>query len=770
MGTALDAGAPLAPGRVLHPDLVPERPLERDGQGAWASPGGPARFRLDIDPALLAGTWVEIEVAILTDSETVRTSLYVERHGAEAALPSPLAAKARGRGRWTGLLPPDLSSLSLEPLDGPGRFRIESVAVRRLSRPALLARAVRIDPLETARAAGWRAVGKRLRGRNRIEALFRQPTATSYRAWLDENDRFSPEERAFMLETAATWGDPPLISVVMPVHNTPARELEAAIRSVEAQIYGRWELCIADDASTDPNVRPVLEEASRRDPRIRVAYRAENGNISAASNTALALARGAYTALLDHDDVLPPHALFYVVREIMAHPDADLIYTDEDKIDQNGVRYDPHMKSDWNEELFLAQNYLNHLTVVRTEIARKAGGFRAGFEGSQDHDLILRVLDHTQPERIRHVPRVLYHWRNYQRSGAFSGKRLEEAVRARRRALEDYAERRGLDTEVLEGPFGFNRLKRRLPSRPPAVTVIVPTRDAATLTGVCARGILSNTDYPNLHLVILDNESREPETLALFDELRRDPRVTIRPYAGPFNFSAMNNAAVRETDAELVAFVNNDIEVIEPGWLTEMVTLALSDGVAAVGAKLLYPDDHVQHGGIILGVGGLHGIGGVAGHSHLMTKRRHPGYFGRLVVPQYMSAVTAACMIVRRDAFLAVGGFDEADLAVAFNDVDLCLKLRRAGWLIGWTPYATLYHHESASRGLDTLPEKQERFNREVRVMLDRWGQTLRRDPYYNPNLSLVSGHFLLKGLTPPEPRKAGRLKLPFKLKLRLKR
>ncbi|MBV9075889.1 MAG: glycosyltransferase [Methylobacteriaceae bacterium] len=749
---------------ILRPTLTPLDPLRRDQHGAWLSPDGPARLRFGLDAAALAGAWVEIEVAILTDAETVRMSLYLERPGDGPPEPSPFAARARGRGRWVGLLPRDLSGLLFEPLDGPGRFRIEDATIRRLSRRELLGEAARIDPLETAVATFWRARGKKLRGRNRIEALFRRPTATTYAAWLLENETVSEAERRFMLDLMAEWRDPPLISVVMPVYNTPPRELEAAIRSVESQLYPRWELCIADDASPDPAVRPVLEAALARDTRIKVAWRPENGNIAAASNSALALATGAFVALLDHDDLLPPHALYYVAREIVAHPDSDIIYTDEDKVDESGARYDPHMKSDWNEEMLLAQNYLNHLSVFRTELVRRAGAFRLGLEGSQDHDLILRILDHTDETRIRHVPRVLYHWRNYKRSGAFSGRRLDEALRARRRALEDYVARRGIDGEVLEGPFGFNRLKRRLPDPAPKVTVVIPTRDAAKLVAVAARGVLEGTTYPDLELVIIDNESREPETRTLFDALRRDPRVKIRPYPGPFNFSAMNNRVVEESDAEFILLLNNDIEVIEPNWLGEMVALGLSDAVAAVGGRLLYPDNHVQHGGIVLGVGGLNGVDGVAGHSQLRAKRRHPGYFGRLVIPQYMSAVTGACMLVRREAFLAVGGFDEDKLAVAFNDVDLCLKLRAAGWKIAWTPYATLYHHESATRGVDTAPEKQERFNREVRVMLDRWGQTLRRDPYYNPNLSLVSAHFILKGLTPKVEKPPLHARLPFRV------
>jgi GT2 family glycosyltransferase len=446
---------------------------------------------------------------------------------------------------------------------------------------------------------------------------------------------------------------------------------------------------------------------------------------------------------MDHDDLLPEHALVYVAREIVEQPDLDLIYSDEDKVDGRGRRYEPHFKPDWNQELFLTLNFVSHLGVFRTDLLRRIGGFRVGLEGSQDHDLVLRCLAHTDETRIRHIPRILYHWRNYRRSHSFSEKQIDKAVVARRKALADFAASQGWNAEVVDGPIGANRLRRRLPERPPEVTVVVPTRDGADLLATCARGVLSETNYDPLRLIILDNESREPATQHLFRDLARDSRVTIMPVPGPFNFSAMNNAAVRASSSDLVLFLNNDIEVVDQEWLSEMVGLAVSDGVAAVGAKLLYPDSRVQHGGIILGAGGI------AGHAHLFSGALDPGYFGRAVLPQYLSAVTAACMLVRREAFLEVGGFDEEALTVAFNDVDLCLKLRARGHKIAWTPYATLIHHESASRGLDLAPAKRARFESETKTMLERWGHVLRRDPYYNPNLSLELAQFKLKGVDP---------------------
>ncbi len=730
------------------PDLLePPAGLARDTTGAWVSEGA-APFRLDAEAR--RGRWTEIAVSFVTDADAARPCLLVRRSGdaLPRPVPFPMRRLARGEARYVGFLPPDLEGLWFEPLDGPGRFRILSVAIGEPSDLALVGRALRRDPKGALAALGWRILGKRMRSRYRLEAILRRATASSYRRWLAEHDDPSEAERLFMAERVATWAEPPTISVVMPVYDPKPHELEAAIASVRAQIYPHWELCIADDRSPNPAIRPILEAAAAGDPRIRVAFRPENGNIAAASNTALDLATGAVTALLDHDDLLAPHALFHVAREFVDRPGTDIVYSDEDKVDEGTTRYDPHFKPDWNEELFLAQNYLNHLTAVRTSILREIGGFRVGLEGSQDHDLLFRALDRTRPGGVRHVARVLYHWRNYGTSASFSTRTLEKAVAARQTALADLAARRGIRAAVEEGAYGFNRLRRALPDPAPRVAVIVPTRDAAALVRTVARGVLEETEYPSVELVIADNGSTEPETLALFEDLRRDPRVRILAAPGPFNFSAINNRAVAATDAPLLCFLNNDIEVTEPGWLAEMVALCLADRVGAVGAKLLYPDGHVQHAGIVLGIGAPGGIA-VAGHAQIGARRDAPGYFGRLAIAHDVSAVTAACMVVRREAFEAVGGFDAVDLAVAFNDVDLCLKLGRAGWRTVWTPYATLTHHESATRGSDEVPEKRDRFRREVLTMVERWSPLLRRDPLYNPNFSLVSAHFTLAGMTP---------------------
>jgi GT2 family glycosyltransferase len=561
--------------------------------------------------------------------------------------------------------------------------------------------------------------------------------------------RIDPITRFHVLARAALRNPgrmlaPPLISVLMPVYNPDPGHLAAAIDSVLGQIYPHWELCIADDASTDPAVQRLLASYAGRDPRIRLVTRPVNGHISVASNSALELVTGDFTALLDHDDLLPVHALYRVAAELELHGQTDLIYSDEDKIDGDGRRHEPHFKSDWNPELFLGQNMISHLGVYRTELMRRAGGFRLGFEGSQDWDLALRVAELSHPARIRHIPHILYHWRVYRASGSFSTDHGAKAAEAGRRAVAEHLERIGqgaaVGTTVVPGIAGYNRVRRALPDPAPRVSLIVPTRDRVELLRNCIDGLLNRTDYPDLEILIIDNASVEPETLAFFDSLSTEPRVRILRQDGPFNFSALNNYAVTQATGSLIGFINNDIEVIEPGWLSEMVSHAVRPGVGAVGAKLLYADGKIQHAGVILGVLG------VAGHTHKGFNRHDYGYFSRLQLCQNLSCVTAACMVMPKALFERIGGFDARNLAIAFNDVDLCIRIRQEGYQVIWTPYAELYHLESASRGSDLTPENRDRFAAEVQYMRERWGDVLRSDPYYNPNLSLEATDFSLAG------------------------
>lgn len=555
-----------------------------------------------------------------------------------------------------------------------------------------------------------------------------------YPEWIRLYDRIDAESRRIAMADIARMSNPPLISILMPVFNPPLNHLQAAISSVRDQLYPFWELCIADDASTDPAVSKSLRDAAACDDRIKLVRRERNGHISAASNSALQLANGLFVALLDHDDVLAAHALYEVASRILAQPDVDIIYSDEDHIDDDGQRSCPYFKPDWNQELMLGQNLINHLGVYRRSLVDRVGGFQTGMEGSQDYDLALRVLLESAPERIAHIPRILYHWRQAGRTASFSEQALARCAENGRRAVLAFLAAK-VPGAIVEpaSVSSWNRVIYPIPQPEPSVSVIIPTRNYARLLACVVDGLLVRTDYPALEVIIVDNGTDEPEALKLLAKLEQDDRVRVLRYPGPFNYSALNNRAVQESASELILLLNNDIDVIDPGWLREMVSHAIRPHVGAVGSKLLYPNGTIQHGGVVLGPGG------VAGHQYLHRSRDDAGYFGHLMLVRNVSAVTGACLLVRRQAFLEVGGLDEVSLPVAFNDVDLCLKLVERGYRNLWTPYAELYHYESLSRGSDLVGKKAERFKREVAVMQQRWGRVLEHDPYVNPNLSLQS-------------------------------
>jgi GT2 family glycosyltransferase len=564
-------------------------------------------------------------------------------------------------------------------------------------------------------------------------------TAT-YQDWIAQCDALTDEDRDAIRAHVATLANKPLISVVMPVYETPEALLREALDSVRAQLYSNWELCIADDASPSPHVATVLTDYAARDSRIRFMRRDANGHISAATNSALELARGEFVALMDHDDLLAEKALYEVAVELNRRPDADLIYSDEDRIDANGLRHSPYFKTDWNPELFLCHNMISHLGVYRRTLVDQVGGLRLGLEGSQDYDLALRVSRATTPDRIRHIAAILYHWRGAQEKPSFSEGQFKRCVDAARRAKIDHLRASGDGSIVEPHPLlpQWDRVRRPVPSPAPLVSLIVPTRNRADLLRPCVDGLLRRTDYPNLEIIVIDHDSEEPETLALLREVSQDPRVRIMLYRGAFNYSDMNNKAAAIARGDLLGFINNDVDVIDSGWLGEMVALASRPEYGAVGAKLLYPDGKVQHAGVVLGAGG------VAGHLHLGEGASHSGYFGRLCLPSNVSAVTGACLIVRKSIFHEVGGLNATDLTVAFNDVDFCLKVAAAGYLNVWTPFALLYHHESPSRKKDTEPEKAARFRREVLYMQRTWGEVLESDPFYNANFSLADARFEL--------------------------
>ena len=553
-----------------------------------------------------------------------------------------------------------------------------------------------------------------------------------YATWVALYDTLTSDDRRRIRAAARGLSYRPLISVVMPVYNTPEKWLAKAIDSVRRQLYPFWELCIADDRSPEGHVREILSRYERLDPRIKVCFREKNGHISEASNSAVELATGEFVALLDHDDELAIHALYAVALELQSHPEADLLYSDEDKLDEEGVRFAPYFKPQWNPDLLLGQNFISHLGVYRREVLKKAGGFRVGCEGCQDWDLALRISEQIPASHIRHVPGVLYHWRAIEGSTARAVEEKDYIVEAARRVIRDHCERTGKDAEILPVRGSHSRVRHRLPETP-LVSIVIPTHNQLKLLRQGIEALRSKTTYPNYELVVVDNRSDDPAALAYLEDLERRGAARVLRYPHPFNYSAINNFAVAHAAGELVCLMNNDMEVITPDWLEEMASQALRPGIGAVGAMLYYPDDTIQHAGVILG------LGGVAGHLFSRMPRHTDGYFNRARLVQNFTAVTAACLVVRRSTYQQVGGFNER-LKVAFNDVDFCLKLHTGGWRNLWTPHAEFYHHESASRGLEDTAEKHQRFVGEVEYMQEHWQAMIADDPAYNLNLWLEDG------------------------------
>jgi GT2 family glycosyltransferase len=542
------------------------------------------------------------------------------------------------------------------------------------------------------RREGLRGVSARLVRRSNSGFADAPPSDESYRTWVERFDSFDDAKRSEVRALVESLPRKPLISIIVPTYNSNEKLLRQMIDSVKAQLYPHWELCIADDASPVPHVARVLAEAAASDSRIRVKLRTTNGHISEASNSALELAKGEYIALLDHDDILPEHALSMVARYINLHPQGRMLYSDEDKLTLDGTRTAPYFKPDWNPQLILSQNFFSHLGAYETALVRQAGGFRKGLEGSQDHDLVLRCLEIAGHDSVVHIPHVLYHWRIMPGSTSQSGSEKPYAHIARVRAIEEHLIRSDIRASV-EQPFGDAgppRVRFAVPSPVPRVSIIIPTRDGLNLLRQCIDSVQLKTTYANYEIIVVDNGSVKPETLEYFSRIATQPNVRVLRDDSPFNFSALNNRAAALAAGDYVCLLNNDIEVITPDWLDEMVSLAAQPGTGAVGARLWYPNGTLQHGGVLLG------LGGVAGHMHAMLRRWQLGYFGRAVVTQNLSAVTAACLVIRKSIYEQVGGLNE-ELAVAFNDVDFCLRVLKAGYRNVWTPHAELYHHESAS-------------------------------------------------------------------------
>lgn len=614
-------------------------------------------------------------------------------------------------------------------------------AIRRLGLKRAFARGV-----EVAQTEGVQGVIRRLQPSDGIgiestvvsAAVPGHIVGRSYADWVAAFDAWGAEQQRAIAELSSTLPMRPLISIVMPVYNTRAEDLQQAVDSVRAQTYTNWELCVCDDASTAAHVPKMLAEWAAKDSRIKWMRREANGHIARATNDAIALASGSFVAFFDHDDVLAPHALVRVVEAIGRSPDARLLYSDEDKLGVDGERFDPYFKPDFNLGLLRSHNYLCHFAVYEASLLKRLGGIREGFDGAQDYDMALRAVDEIETSQIVHLPHVLYHWRVTPGSTAGGHQEKSYAFEAGQRAIAAHLERRGLLGEVLEAPeaTGMYRVKWTLPEVLPTVSIVIPTRNGLHLLSTCL-STLKATTYKAFEVIIVDNGSDDPATLSYLADLESRGEIRVLRDSSPFNFSALNNRAVQEmAEGEFVLLMNNDIELTDSGWLDELVGMAQEPGVGCVGARLWYPDGRLQHAGVIM-------VCGVAGHSHKYLPRGQHGYMGRAVLAQDFLAVTAACLLVRRSVFLEVGGLDET-LQVAFNDVDFCLKVHNAGYRNVWTPYAEMVHHESVSRGHEDTPEKQRRFAGEIAILQARWPELLAHDPCYSPNLTIQSEDFSL--------------------------
>lgn len=559
-----------------------------------------------------------------------------------------------------------------------------------------------------------------------------------YDLWCEHN-QLTPYDLEEMRNQIKEFDLQPKISIVVPVYNVDQEWLERTIDSVRGQIYENWELCLCDDLSPKPHIRMVLNQYAELDSRIKVKFKEVNEGIALTSNAALNLATGEYVGLLDHDDEITPDALFENVKVINTSPEVGLIYSDEDKLDMQGRRCDPFFKPDFSPELLRSQNYICHFTVIKKSILDELGGFRKGYDGSQDHDLILRAVE--MAESVHHIPKILYHWRKIPGSTAAVYDSKSYAWEAGRKAVEDSLQRTGIKGEATFAKYQGSYRARPTISGNPLVSIIIPFKDKSELLQTAIESILAKTTYQNYEILGISNNSNEPKTQALMKELaQRDNRVSFTEYNVPFNFSKINNHAVEIAKGDYIVLLNNDIEIISPEWIDALLEFAQLPDIGAVGGKLYYDDNRIQHAGIVLG------MAGVAGHPHHLFHKDDVGYYARTHIVHNVSALTGACLMVRKDLYKSVGGMDTENFGVAYNDVDFCLKLLQRGYRNVFTPYCEMFHYESQSRGYDNTPEKMQRLEKESAAFNKKWKAYFDQgDPYHNQHLSLEKTNYSIK-------------------------
>lgn len=559
-----------------------------------------------------------------------------------------------------------------------------------------------------------------------------------YQKWIRHH---LPDKGELEMQKKTTFKYSPKISFVVPLYKTPEKYLRRLVESLQDQTYSNWELCFSDGSGAQSPLTDLLKELSAKDKRIKYVSHNEALQISQNTNSAIEIAAGDFIAFADHDDELTPNALFECVKALNDRPQTLVIYTDEDKMSMDGHKFfQPHFKPDYNPDLLCTVNYICHLFVVSRKVIEKTGGLRSEFDGAQDYDFVFRCVETVKDEEIYHIPKILYHWRCHEDSTAENPESKLYAFEAGRRAVQEHYNRIGVNAEVSKGEYlGLYRTKF-IRDHDPLISIIIPNKDHIDDLKRCMDSIEQNSTYRNYEYIIVENNSTDPATFEYYKKLEAEnPKVHMVYWDGVFNYSAINNYGATFARGEYLLLLNNDTEIINPDCLEELLGYCMRSDVGAVGARLYYEDDTIQHAGVVIG------FGGIAGHCFVMQKRGTTGYCHRIICAQDYSAVTAACMMVKKSAFDAVNGLSE-DLAVAFNDIDFCMKLRQAGYLIVYNPYAELYHYESKSRGLEDTPEKVARFNREIATFEKKWPEILKNgDPYYNPNLTLESQDFSLK-------------------------
>ena len=554
-----------------------------------------------------------------------------------------------------------------------------------------------------------------------------------YQEWYEKH-KLSEEELA--RQRKKKWKDPVVISVLVPAYRTPEVFLKQMMESVLLQTYPYLELCIADGSGTDDSVEKVVKEYQKKDPRVRYRRLEKNEGIAGNTNAAIEMASGEYLALFDHDDLLSPNALFEVASAIEKEK-ADVVYTDEDKVTSDlKEHFQPHFKPDFNPDLLCANNYICHLFVVKRSLALKLGGQDPAYDGAQDYDFIFRCTENA--EKIVHVAKILYHWRVHQASTADNPSSKLYAFDAGKRAIEAHLARIGAKAEVSHTKdLGFYRVKYQVQGNP-LVSIVIPNKDEKETLKKCLESIWKKTSYSNYEIILVENNSTTQEIRDYYKELDGKERVRVVYWDKEFNYSAINNFGISHAKGEYILCLNNDITVISPDWMEELLANCQRPEVGIVGARLYYPDNTIQHAGIVLGMGGC------AGSLFVGLARSRGGYLHKAALQQDLSAVTAACFMVKKEVFEKAGGFEEK-LAVAFNDVDFCLKVRHAGYLVVYDPYAELYHHESKTRGYENTEAKKRRFQEEIEYMRCHWMPDILRDPYYNENLSLKASDYSLR-------------------------